>query len=111
MLSAEKKNSKVIDTATLSSHCDACAKAKQSMSEEDFNQWRDVHTRAKKCEQNYVGPAGGMEAEGALQAFRRSEELHGLQYVELLGDGDSKAFASVSKDEVYGPNTDIKQER
>ena len=36
-----------------------------------------------------------MEPAGAETAFCRSQQLHGLQYVNFLGDGDSKTFSSL----------------
>jgi hypothetical protein len=40
-----------------------------------------------------------MEPAGALEIFKRSEQLHGLRYVSFLGDGDSKSYTSVSNAE------------
>ena len=48
-----------------------------------------------------------MESAGALAIFRRSEELHSLRYTEYIGDGDSKAYKTVSEAGVYGPGVEI----
>lgn len=97
VLSADKQNSKVIDTVVMSNYCDACAKNKKKRTEEGFNGWKLTHAPA--CDKNHVGSAGSMEPAGALTAFKRSETLHELKYVSFLGDGDSKSFSSVSKAE------------
>ena len=36
-----------------------------------------------------------MECAGAKCIFERSQEKHGLRYTKVLGDGDSKSFATV----------------
>ena len=46
-------------------------------------------------DQNHTGSAAAMEPAGAETAFCRSQQLHGLQYVNFLGDGDSKTFSSL----------------
>ncbi|GFV34636.1 uncharacterized protein TNCV_1449401 [Trichonephila clavipes] len=48
-----------------------------------------------ECSANYFGNSGGMEVEGALRIFNRSEVLHNLRYTQYLGDGDSKAYKAV----------------
>ncbi|GFW33169.1 uncharacterized protein TNCV_4699851 [Trichonephila clavipes] len=48
-----------------------------------------------ECSANYFGNSGGMEVEGALRIFNRSELLHNLRYTQYLGDGDSKACKAV----------------
>ncbi|XP_054287670.1 zinc finger protein 425-like [Macrosteles quadrilineatus] len=58
-------------------------------------------------EPNYLGTSGGMEVHGALEIFRRSEEVNGARYVNFLGDGDSKAFDTVKEDKVYGDDVDF----
>lgn len=42
-----------------------------------------------------------MEVRGALEVFRRSEDLHGVRYLRFLGDGDFKA--------AYGEGVDIEK--
>ncbi|XP_070185057.1 uncharacterized protein, partial [Littorina saxatilis] len=109
LLSADKQNSKVIDTVTMSSYCDSCAKNKKKKTPEEFIEWRDHdHIPKGECDKNHDGPAGGMEAAGALTAFQRSVDQHQLKYVSFLGDGDSKAYASVSSRNIY-PNLEIKK--
>lgn len=90
-LSVNGKKCKVIDTETLSNHCDACAKKKNKVSAEDFALWRTEHTESGKCEKNHTGSAPSMEPEGAERIFRRSEEKYDLRYMKYLGDGDSKS--------------------
>ncbi|GFU59388.1 uncharacterized protein TNCV_2299511 [Trichonephila clavipes] len=71
---------KVIDAEILSRKC-SC----------HFN--GNLHS--DECSANYFGNSGGMEVEGALRIFNRSEVLHNLRYTQYLGDGDSKAYKAV----------------
>ena len=43
-----------------------------------------------------------MDATGLLNIFQRSIENYGIQYVEFLGDGDSKARKLLLQEAVYG---------
>ena len=76
LLSADQGNSKVLDTVTMSSHCDACAKHKKKMDPAAFLMWKNNHQ--DKFEKNHDGPPGGMEAAGAVTAFSRSITKNGL---------------------------------
>ncbi|GFY14896.1 uncharacterized protein TNCV_234461 [Trichonephila clavipes] len=54
-----------------------------------------------ECSANYFGNSGGMEVEGALRIFNRTEVLHNLRYTQYLGDGDSKACIAVLESKPY----------
>ncbi|GFX64249.1 uncharacterized protein TNCV_1499731 [Trichonephila clavipes] len=54
-----------------------------------------------ECSANYFGNSGGIEVEGALRIFNRSEVLHNLRYTQYLGDGDSKAYKAVLESKPY----------
>ena len=62
----------------------------------------------ESAKKNHDGPAGGMEPAGALTAFRQSVEKNQLQYTSFLGDGDSKAFSSLSDGGIY-PGVQVRQ--
>ena len=78
-------SSKIIDTETLTNHCNKC-KAITNGNE-----------TAHKCQKNYEGTAGCMEGEGVNRIFKRSQQQYGLSYVGYLGDGDSKSFKNLSE--------------
>lgn len=48
-----------------------------------------------ECDINFRGSSPAMEAEGAEILWRRSLELHNIQYKWMVSDGDSKAFNTV----------------
>lgn len=77
---------KVLDIEILSKHC-VCP---------------DKRHHDDDCKKNFDGSSGNMEVVGALAIFKRSEKLHSLRYVKYLGDGDSKAFSNLEKENVYG---------
>lgn len=43
-----------------------------------------------------------MEVDGILQMFGRSEEVHGVKYMNYIGDGDSKTYSAIKNAEPYG---------
>ena len=93
VLSVNGKNSKVLDTETLSNYCDSCAKQKHMKTDAEFQAWLITHQDA--CQKNHTGSAASMEPSGMETVFRRSVERYDLQYTEYLGDGDSKSYARV----------------
>ena len=110
LLSAEKENTKVLDTVQMSSYCDSCAKYKKNFKnrQADYVQWKPKHDESGECQRNHAGTAGGMKSAGALTAFQCSVERYGLQYPGFLGDGDSKSFATVSDNNIY-PGVEIEK--
>jgi hypothetical protein len=87
---------KVVDLECMTKHCQ-CRKERG----------RKVHTAT--CAANYVGTSGGMEVEGAVRMFSRSETTRGVRYVDYLGDGDSKGFKKVVESKPYGEDITIEK--
>lgn len=83
---------KVLDVAAYSKYCAGCTKGENHA-----------------CVKNFDGYSGGMEVEGAVEIFSRSELTRGLRYVEYLGDGDSKGFQAVCEAKPYGSEVKIKK--
>ena len=81
----QNESNEVIDTEVSSMFCHTCClQLKKS-------------THAK----NHDGPAGSIEVADAVRIFGRSKDQYGLQYAEYLGDGDSKAYATVALSNIY----------
>ena len=101
---------KVLDYVTLSNECKGCKKWEREgkTNTREFLSWFVEHD--KVCTLNHEGSAKTMEAQGAVILFRRSEELHGLEYTTCVGDGDSSANSSVVDSHPYGPNIIIQKE-
>ncbi|KAM7303206.1 hypothetical protein ISCGN_013186 [Ixodes scapularis] len=87
----------VLDFSVQSEYCHGCELGPK---EDDghFKEWAETHKAA--C-QNYEGSSNAMEAQAAATIFSRSIELHNMQYVTVLCDGDSKAFTHVSSLDLY----------
>lgn len=65
-------------------------------------------TYEPECQANTTVSSPRMEAE-AVKIFSRSVEKHNLRYTNYIGDGDSKAHATVRDCKVYG-ETEIHKE-
>lgn len=72
---------KVIDAEILSKHC----RCKNKF----------IGQNSEKCCANYQGVSEGMEVAGAQAIFQRLVPSYNLQYIEYLGDGDSKGLQVV----------------
>lgn len=88
------ENSKVIDFECLTKYCFYC---------------KNQDDKPHRCDKNFEGYSGGMEAEGVLNIYRRSEETRKVRYLKYLGDGDSKGFLKVSEAKVYGPEATVEK--
>ena len=83
--------SQVLDTEVLSKWCHECnAKRHLDPTSEQFLDWWEGHQHL--CGQNFYGSAGSMEAEGALNIWKRSVEKHKLRYTAMIADGDSSTY-------------------
>ena len=84
---------KILDVEILSQACKQCALHEHlDKNSLEYLRWRADHVT---CKANFKGSAPAMEPEGVDRIFRRSVELHNLQYTEYYGDGDSKSFSKV----------------
>ena len=86
-------NGKVLDIESMTRIYKACS-LKQKLKETDpdqYDRWKESHC----CTLNYNGSAPGMETVGTKRIFERSLDKRKLRYTELLGDGDSKSYATI----------------
>lgn len=70
------------------------------MGSEEYEDWYEQHEEL--CTKNHEGSAGKMEVDAIIDMFERSEEIHGVKYLNYIGDGDSKTFANILKSNPYG---------
>lgn len=84
---------KILDVEVFSKYCHGCA----------------CKIVNHKCEKNYQGSIGGMEVEGAVKMFARSEAKRNVRCKNYLGDGDSKGFDQVVQSKPYGDEFEIKK--
>ncbi|GBO26522.1 hypothetical protein AVEN_75277-1 [Araneus ventricosus] len=84
---------KVIDVDVLSKYC-AC---------------KDKKNHKASCKSNFRGSSGMMEVKGACNIFKRSLTFHDARYTKYLGDGDSKAFEAIAKENIYGDEFQVEK--
>lgn len=80
---------KVLDVEVLSKYCQGCTKPNDRERHED-------------CVKNYESSSEGMETDGILKIFERSEQERGVRYSKFLGDGDSSSYPTVRQAKPYG---------
>ena len=54
-----------------------------------------------ECDTNHEGFSGSMEAAGIVECFMSSEDDKKLQYINYIGDGDSKSYSDVAAHDPY----------
>ena len=55
----------------------------------------NVTAPSHQCFRNWSCSSCSMEADIILEGFQQSENMHGLRYLWLIGDGDSSVYHSV----------------
>ena len=89
---------KVLDVEVLSDKCQACQKWQKKQNDPKYQEWKANH----RCKINHTGSANSMETVGALRIFERSYISRGLQYKDMLGDGDSATYNKIVQRKPYG---------
>ena len=98
---------KVIDYTLLSKHCSGCKKWEgKDQTTTEYHTWKQQHD----CSINFTSSAGAMEPYGSLALFQRSLDYN-IRYKYLISDGDSKTFALLSREQVYGTDAENQVEK
>lgn len=92
----------VIDYVALSNYCQLCESGPKQ-DDQHYQQWWDQHK--DKCQKNIHCTSGAMEMKGAVILFKRSVDLHGFRYTNMIGDGDAKTYAELTKENPYPGKT------
>lgn len=102
----------VIDFEVISKYCHDCTKTAADLGNNstEYAVWYEDHKKSGKCEKNYDGSLGAMEIYAANILWKRSIEVSKMRYTEILSDGDSKTFLSLSKSKIYGDKQIEKEE-
>ncbi|KYN01374.1 hypothetical protein ALC62_07834 [Cyphomyrmex costatus] len=96
---------KVIDLIVKSGYCHACAMQKNKLNDDDFSEWYEFHQDI--CTSNHHGSSGKMEVDSIIEMFSKSDELHGVKYVNYISDGDSKIFLGILNKNPYGEDCPV----
>ena len=97
-----RDSGKCFDYKVMSKTCSACIAWKMKEGTPEFDRFMADH----KCAINYSGSAGAMEANGIVQVFKESKDVHKVRITNFINDGDSKSHASVVNADPY-PRTII----
>ena len=65
----------------------------------EYNEFMADHDN--ECLTNHKGSAGMMEPQGVVACFMRSLEKYKTRYTQYLGDGDTKSYLEVVKNDPY----------
>lgn len=76
----------------------------------EYEVWYADHSKSGRCEKNYDGSSGAMEVHVANVLWKRSIDVSQMRYTEILSDGDSKTFLSLSKSKIYDDKQIVKEE-
>ena len=60
-----------------------------------ISQWKSSLPPPYQCYWNWSGTSCAMEANIIVEGFQLSEQMHGVRYLWLIGDGDSSVYHSV----------------
>ncbi|KAL4101121.1 hypothetical protein QTP88_021141 [Uroleucon formosanum] len=93
------KTKKVLFVGIRNKYCCICQKFKNNQKVAPDHQ----------CFINWKKSSTSMEADSALEGFMKSEEMHGLKYNCLIGDGDSSVTKRLNEIQPYGPNFHIRK--
>ena len=83
---------KLLHLGVRNKYCSICSVASR----------KGVEPRQHECFRNWSGSSCAMEADIITEGFRKSEAIHRLRYLYLVGDGDSSVFHSVAVNVPYG---------
>ena len=99
---------KVLDYEVMLKECRTCMLNTLQDGTDEHTEWWESHK--DQCNTNYVGSPGSMDPTGCPHIFERSVEKYEVRYMELLGDGDSKAHNEPIQRRVYGDEQVMKLE-
>lgn len=90
---------KIVDVEVKSKYCKSCEHWKSKLRTTEYEEWLKTHT--DECQSNHKDSSGKMEVDTVVEMFERSETLHGIKYVNYIGDGDSKTFKGIMEENPY----------
>ena len=99
---------KVIDYEVMSKKCAQCTSWVSRKGTEEYNEFMATHE--SQCLINHQGSAGTMESKGVVVCFKRSVDKYNVRYTQYLGDGDTKSYHEVDKEDPYNGTPIVKLE-
>ena len=84
---------RVVDIIVKSSYCKACSVWETRKETGEYQDWLKTHNPT--CVANREGSAGKMEVDGIQEMFERSEDFHDVQYINYIGDGNTRTYKAI----------------
>ena len=88
---------KCLDDRVMTKTCKACESWESCKGTEEYELFLSHH----ECDINHEGSSGSMEAAGIVERFMSSEDDRKFQYINYIGDGDSKSYSDVVVHDPY----------
>lgn len=86
---------KVIAVVVKSAYCKMCESWAKKLDTNEHEEWKKTHEPT--CLANHSGSSGKIEVDAMQEMFERFEKLHGIKYVNYIGNGDSKTYSALVK--------------
>ena len=90
---------KCLDYRVRTKKCKACEHWEDKFNSDEYEEFMQKHKN--DCHLNHIGSAGSMKAAGLVACFNASVLERKLRYINYFGDGDSKAFSDIQKQNPY----------
>ena len=101
----------VLDFEAYSKFCHTCSQQRVALGAGKLTQAEfDEQQAAHNCSVTSTGSSGGMDIQGAVDLWTRSEEKYNLRYVTFIGDGDCKGYQAVANSSPYGAECEVEKE-
>ena len=90
-------SSKCVKCRVLTKPCSSCSswELRKDTEPELYEKFLEFY----KCLINHTGSAGSMETAGLVDCFMSSAETRELPYTDCIGDGDSKVYLDIVKND------------
>ena len=82
----------IFGSHTRSKFCAVCAVATN----------KGIEVPQHRCYRNWTGSSSSMESDIIAEGFSLSEQMYGLRYMSVIGDGDSSVMATIRQAVSYG---------
>lgn len=90
---------KVLFLGIRNAYCCVCTLAKN----------KNTVPKEHRCFKNWAKSSTAMEADGIVEGFKCSLDMHKIKYTTIIGDGDSSVTSALNESLPYGHMTSIKK--
>ena len=87
-----RETNKLLFLSVRNKYCSVCSIAKA----------KTTDVPEHHCFKNWDGSSSAIEQDIIVEGFSKSEQMHGLRYIGLIGDGDSSVYSKIIENVPYG---------